>query len=72
MPQKQEQNISAAKEQNMNKSKQLDIATKCLNALIQELFDNGLLDIEHITMEYAFNDEESEYLNEIIDELYND
>lgn len=56
----------------MNKSKQLDIATKCLYALIQELFDNGLLDIEHITMEYAFNDEESEYLNEIIDELYND
>lgn len=50
--------------------KQLDIATKCVYALVQEMFDAELLDIEHIATEYRFNKEERAFLSEIVDELY--
>lgn len=52
--------------------KQLAIATKCVYALIQELFDAGFLDVKHITTEYNFNKNERKFLNEIVNELYSE
>lgn len=49
-----------------------NIATKCLYALIQEMFDAGILDIEHITKEYRLGIEETKLLNDIINELYSE
>ena len=51
---------------------ELNIATKCIYALVQEMFDAGILDIEHITTEYDFNKEETAFLNDIVDDLYSD
>lgn len=49
-----------------------NIAKKCLYALIQEMFDAGILDIEYITKEYKLDAEESKLLNDIVNELYSE